>query len=120
MSSVLGYARTFFRGGTYWPQPLDTFEAELQRFHRMLHDLSEHLERGDDLLQVTPEQLLQGPFSDAMTHAGQIAMLRRLYGSAVPPENFVVADIDPKRLGEDQADARAPDAEWPERLPADS
>src|SRR5688500_5332577 len=58
MSSVLGYARTFFRGGTYRPEPLDTFQSEIQRFHSMLRDLNEHLERGDALSNVTPEQLL--------------------------------------------------------------
>jgi hypothetical protein len=52
-----------------------------------------------------------------MTHAGQLAMLRRLHGSPVAPENFIVADIDPSNLGEVQPDPRSPDAEWPERLP---
>jgi hypothetical protein len=117
MTSVLGYARTFFRGGRYNAEPLQTLGDEIQRFHAMLHDLGEHLEKGDPLIGTTPEQLLQGPFSDAMTHAGQLAMLRRLYGSPVAPENFIVADIDRHRLGADQPEPRSPDAVWPERLP---
>ena len=116
MTSVLGYARTFFRGGTYRAESLESLSDEVQRFHLMLHDLSDHLERGDALLNVTPEQLLQGPLADVMTHAGQLAMLRRLHGSAVPPENFIEAEIDPSRLGEDQSLPRSPDAVWPERL----
>jgi len=115
MSSVLGYARTFFRGGSYRAEPLPTFADEIRRFHALLADLDDHLARGDRL-EVTPEQLLQGPFSDAMTHAGQLAMLRRLHGSPVAPENFVFADVDPARLGSEQPQPRMPDADWPERL----
>lgn len=37
--------------------------------------------------------VLQGPLSDAMTHAGQLALLRRLAVSPIPPENFIVATI---------------------------
>lgn len=116
MTSVLGYARTLFRGGSYRPEPLPTMSEEVRRFHDMLADLRGHLMRGDQLAHVTPEQLLQGPFSDAMTHAGQLALLRRLHGSAVPPEDFLFAEIDPGRLGQDQPEPRRPDAEWPERL----
>ena len=116
MTSVLGYARTRFRGGSYRPEPVPSFQDEVRRFHSMLADLAEHLEAGDDLVGTTPEQLLQGPFSDAMTHAGQLAMLRRLHGSPIPPENFMVADIDPSNVSEDQASPRSPDSVWPERL----
>ena len=30
MASVLGYARTFFIGGSYRPEPLETFEGEIE------------------------------------------------------------------------------------------
>ena len=116
MTSVLGYARTFFRGGHHRPEHLETLHAEVERFHGMLADLSHHLGAGDPLVGTTPEQLLQGPFSDAMTHAGQLAMLRRLHGAPVPPENFIVADVDPANVSERQPDPRSPDREWPERL----
>jgi hypothetical protein len=64
---------------------------------------------------ITPEILLQGPFADAMTHAGQLAMLRRMAGSPVPPENFIFATISPANLGPDQPSPVAPDKDWPER-----
>ena len=114
MTSVLGYARTFFVGGRYSAELLPSLDEEVARFHAMLATLSGHLEAGDPLNGVAPEQLLQGPFADAMTHAGQLAMLRRLHGSPVPPENFIVADIDAANVGEDQAPPRSPDKEWPE------
>jgi len=49
-----------------------------------------------------------------MTHAGQLAMLRRLAGIPVPPENFIVANIAPDRLGVNQRAPVSPDKEWPE------
>lgn len=42
---------------------------------------------------VTLEELLHGPLSDVMTHAGQLALLRRLAGSPLPPERFIEATI---------------------------
>ncbi len=98
MTSVLGYARTLFLGGSYWPDPLPIFREEVLRFHKVLDNLSDHLEADHPLRDITPEQLLQGPFSDAMSHAGQLAMLRRLQGASIPPENFVFAEVDPSNV----------------------
>lgn len=112
MTSVLGYARTHFVGGTYRPSMLPRFEDEIARFHEVLRQLGNDLESDAPIRGTTPERMLQGPFSDAMTHAGQLAMLRRLAGSPVPPENFIVADIDAENLGPDQPKPVSPDAEW--------
>ena len=115
MTSVLGYARTYFVGGRYRPAPLPTLDEEVVRFHEMVESLAGHIGAGDPLAdQTTAESLLQGPLSDAMTHAGQLAMLRRLAGNPVAPENFIVADIDAARFGIDQAAPVSPDKEWPE------
>lgn len=114
MTSVLGYARTYFIGGSYRPERLPDLKDEIIRFHQMVEDLADHLKKGTPLSNTTPEQLLQGPFADAMTHAGQLALLRRLAGHPVPPENFIVADIHPDRLGMDQMAPVSPDKHWPE------
>lgn len=115
MTSVLGYARTFFVGGRYWADYLPSLREEMERFHEMLQDLARHLKAGSPLLDgMSAERVLQGPFSDAMTHAGQLAMLRRLAGAPVAPENFVFANINPERLGPDQAEPARPDATWHE------
>ena len=115
MTSVLGYACTFFVGGSYRPEALPSLQDEITRFHEMLETLATHIDAGTPLLQqMSPERLLQGPLADAMTHAGQLAMLRRLAGVPVPPENFIVADIDSKRLSSRQSEPVSPDAIWPE------
>ena len=112
MNSVLGYARTFFVGGSYGPSLKKTFVEEVERFHETLEDLARHLDAGTSLRDATPERLLQGPFADAMTHAGQLAMLRRLSGSPIPPENFVEAGISETNLGPAQPEPVSPDADW--------
>jgi hypothetical protein len=115
MTSVLGWARACYVGGKYRPDDLPSFEDEVSRFHGMLQDLARHIDAGTELRDgMTPERLLQGPLADAMTHAGQLAMLRRLAGSPVPPEDFSAADIQGTRLGPKQADPVSPKDEWPE------
>ena len=87
--------------------------------NEMLLDLAHQVAGGTPLQRgMSPERLLQGPFSDAMTHAGQLAMLRRFAGAPVPPEDFSRADIQSERVGTDQADPVSPDDVWPE-APAD-
>jgi hypothetical protein len=115
MDSVLGYARTFFVGGSYRVPPLPEFSAEVERFHSTLADLARLVAEESEWKSITPEQLLQGPFSDVMTHAGQLAMLRRLAGYPVPPENFIFAEIAPANLGPNQPLPARPDDDWPER-----
>ncbi len=118
MTGVIGYARTFFTGGEWRPEREETFAGEVRRFHGLLEDLARHLDAGTPPAGTTYARLLQGPLSDAMTHAGQLAMLRRLAGSPVPPENFVMADISAENLGPEQAQPVAPKPDWsPEQPP---
>jgi hypothetical protein len=116
MCGVIGYARTFLIGGSYRAEPLNTMADEIIRFHSLLEDVARHLGNGTPLAGIEEEQLLQGPFSDVMTHAEQLALLRRLAGVPVAPENFVFADIRHDHLGPNQPAPAAPDAIWPERL----
>ena len=115
MSALMGFVRTFFQGGSYpmKPEPLATFQAEVERFHGLLEAVGDLLASGAPCA-ITTEQLLQGPFADTMTHVGQLAMLRRLADAPVPPENFIYAEISADRLDADQAPPARPDKIWPE------
>ena len=117
MTSLMGYVRTHFLGGTYpvKPEPLATVALEIARFHDLIVDVGGLLMVGTPLREITHEQLLQGPLSDVMTHVGQLALLRRLVDAPVPPENFIYADIKADRLGPDQPLPARPDRNWPER-----
>src|SRR5258705_13312371 len=77
MTGLMGYVRTFFKGGSYRPEPLPTFKDEVARLHTMLDDVGELLASGAPC-SISTEQLLQGPSAAPMTHAGQLAMLRPL------------------------------------------
>ena len=100
-----------FIGGEYRPEALPTFREEIERFHELLLSLREQLDAEIPLRGLTEEQLLQGQFSDAMTHVGQLAMLRRLHGEPIKSENFIHAAISPENLTPDQPDPVAPDDE---------
>lgn len=118
MTGVIGYARTMFHPGRFTPPALPTFAAEVARFHEVLALLSDDF--GSETLHATTTdfQFLQGPLADAMTHAGQLAMLRRLHGSPVASENFVFADIRASNVGPEQPLPMAPDEWWrPEDAP---
>jgi hypothetical protein len=115
MDSVLGYARTYIIGGSYGPPESQTLIEAVAHLHEVVEDLARHLDAGTELHGITPEIMLQGPFSDAMTHAGQLAMLRRLAGDPVAPENFICAAISPDNLSPDQPLPVSPDAVWPEK-----
>lgn len=54
------------------------WEEEVKRFRTYLEELDRVLARCTNLDPDTAARLLQGPLSDAMTHAGQLAMLKRM------------------------------------------
>jgi len=112
MTGVIGYARTMLHGGRFTPPRLPAFGEEIARFHDTLAAL--HADFTDPALtaSISDEQFLQGPLSDAMTHAGQLAMLRRLAGSPVASENFIFATIAAENVSANQPDPAAPDEWW--------
>lgn len=81
-----------------WDQEVGRFFSTLQRFDDVL--------ASEAPLGHQPERLFQGPVADALTHVGQIAMLRRIAGSAVRGENYFKARIDAGRTGPEQSAAR--------------
>ena len=56
--------------------------------------------------RVSEEKLFQGPIADALTHVGQLAMLRRMAGAPVRGENYFRADIIAGRVGPEQSARR--------------
>ena len=77
-----------------WPEALEMFHLHLAN----LDDTLEQIELSDD--QVL--RLFQGPWSDTLTHVGQLAMLRRLYGSPIMGANYYQADIKTGQVGRKQ------------------
>jgi len=85
--------------------PPQSWPEELARFFQALARLDARL-ASDAPLGFTERQLLQGPIADALTHVGQITMLRRMFGSPVRGENYLKAEIVVGRVGPDQSAPR--------------
>ena len=77
------------------------WRKEVERFHASLEALDAYL-ASDEPLGISTQKLFQGPLADALTHVGQIAMLRRLADAPIKGESFARADIVVGRLGPDQ------------------
>lgn len=93
MGDLFDWALSIGRGAEQWhnSQPLPWAE-ERQRFFAALKSFDAFLESNDPL-HGSVEQFFQGPIADALTHVGQLAMLRRLAGAPTIGENFYVASI---------------------------
>ncbi len=78
-----------------WDQEVGRFFANLRKFDDFL--------ASREPLQASPEKLFQGPIADALTHVGQIALLRRSARAPVKGESYYEAEIAVGRVGADQA-----------------
>lgn len=82
-----------------------TWDREVARFFAALTAVDARLASGVPL-RTPPEKLFQAPVADALTHIGQIAMLRRLAGCPVRGESYFKADIEAGRTGPQQSKPR--------------
>ncbi len=103
IGDLLDWALSSAKGVPQWRESavLPWSEGE-KRFFSALEAFDTYLSSGQEL-GYPEEKLFQGPIADALTHVGQISMLRRLAGSPVRPENYVAAKITVGRVGSDQA-----------------
>jgi len=76
------------------------WREEVSRFFDAAARLDEYLESGAPLA-FTVEKLIQGPVGDALTHVGQLVMLRRMAGSPARAESYFTAEIIPGRVSEE-------------------
>jgi hypothetical protein len=106
MNDLLDWAHWLFRGEHRWQDstPLAWVE-EADRFFQAVRRLDEDL-ASDQPAQASLERLFQGPIADALTHTGQLAMLRRMADSPVRGENYFKAEIVPGRVGPEQSGRR--------------
>ena len=109
IGDLLDWAVTLAEGKQAWSNsaPLP-WEQEVKRFHAALKKFDDCL-ASDRPLAASPEILFQGPIADALTHVGQLAMLRRLAGAKMKGENYAQAEIVSGRVGTEQ---KAPKREF--------
>lgn len=103
LADLMDWALSMARGAPVWQdsQPMP-WQQGAARFFASLEELAGYLESAEPL-HTASERLFQGPVADALTHVGQIALLRRLAGAPVRGEDYCLATITPGRAGRDQA-----------------
>jgi hypothetical protein len=103
INDVLDWGLSIARGKQTWRDSIPLpWKQEMDRFFAALQAFDNYLASGDPL-HAPAEKLFQGPVADALTHVGQIAMLRRLAGEPIRGENYYVADISAGRVGREQS-----------------
>lgn len=102
VGDLLSWGLSLAQGKPSWThsEPL-SWEKETARFFAALQSFDDYLASAEPL-HVPAEKLFQGPVADALTHVGQIAMLRRMSGAPLKSENYFVADIAAGRVGPEQ------------------
>ena len=102
MCDLMDWAVSIVEGRRAWndsePQAWD---ADVRRFFDGLTRFDASL--AGPLGKAAPaERLFQGPIADALTHVGQLALLRRLAGAPIRGQNYSRANITVGRVGLDQ------------------
>ena len=108
MGDLFDWALGLCDGRHHWHDspPLEWDEGAA-RFFAALEAFDRRLSSGDPL-GFPAEKIFQGPIADALTHVGQIAMLRRLAACKMSGENYFAAKIAVGRVGMEQADPVQP------------
>lgn len=107
IGDLMDWALALARGAHVWhDSPPRSWDDDVMRLFDAVAAFDAHL-ASDIPLGCPPERLFQGPVADALTHVGQLAMMRRLAGAPVKGENYYKAEIRAGRVGADQAPARA-------------
>lgn len=103
MGDLFDWALSVAEGREKWrnSEPL-AWDREVARFFAALAAFDARLVQAAPL-GAPAERLFQGPIADALTHIGQLAMLRRVAGYRVRGENFFVAAIETGKVGPEQA-----------------
>jgi hypothetical protein len=102
LSDLIDWALSMAKGKQEWyDSPPRSWDEGAKRFFAALQSFDEHL-ASDAPLDASADRLFQGPVADALTHIGQIAMLRGIAGASIRPENYFKADIASGRVGAEQ------------------
>ena len=105
IGDLLVWAISIARGEQKWSNSKgESWEKESARFHAELTNFDNLLASGAPIHESF-EKLMQGPVADALTHVGQLTMLRRAAGCPIRGENYHRANITAGVVGPDQPPA---------------
>ena len=102
IGDLFDWALSIAKGKQAWrdSKPLP-WDKEVERFFAVLKSFDDFLVSNAPV-EAPLEKLFQGPIADALTHVGQLAILRRLARAPVKSENYYAAEIVPGRVGAEQ------------------
>ncbi len=103
IGDLFDWALSIAKGKQAWrdSKPLP-WEKEVERFFAALKNFDDFL-ASNVPVEAPPEKLFQGPIADALTHVGQLAILRRLARAPVKGENYYAAEVVAGRVSAEQA-----------------
>jgi hypothetical protein len=106
MGDLFDWALSMAKGQEVWhDSPPQDWAHEVARFYASIKEFDTYL--ADSPTVACPlEKLFQGPIADAISHVGQLAMLRRLFGSPIRGETYFKADINIGQVGPNQPSPR--------------
>jgi len=105
MGDLMDWGLSMVSGRPAWNNsPPLPWDREAERFFAAVKRFDDFLASDADLAYpVGPT--FQGPVADALTHTGQLAMLRRMFGAPVKGESYNRASIGIGRVGPHQEPA---------------
>jgi hypothetical protein len=103
LADLMAWGVTIAQGPIVWKaEGSDDWNTEVNRFFAGLEALDRELAT-EGPFAGSLDKLIAGPLADALTHVGQLAMLRGMSGAPVRPESYARAEIVPGRVGLEQA-----------------
>jgi hypothetical protein len=103
IGDLMDWSLSIVSGDQRWQDAQPTgWEAEVKRFYAGMEALDAYLSSAQPL-HASEKLLFQGPIADALTHVGQIAMLRHMAGCPMKGENYFKAEMVTGRVGAEQA-----------------
>jgi hypothetical protein len=105
MGDLFDWALSMASGEGRWNTAVpQAWDQECARFFATVKAFDDAL-AADGPIRYPLTRLFQGPIADALTHTGQLAMLRRLHGAPMKGESYNRADVTAGRVGSDQTPA---------------
>jgi hypothetical protein len=107
LGDLMEWAVRMTRGEMRWrPVPQTSWPGANDRFFTGLADLDAAL--ANEPPECLPHEIIfQGPIADALTHIGQLNMMRGMHGTPVRPESYARASITRGQVGRNQSSARS-------------
>jgi hypothetical protein len=106
IGDLMDWAVSIAKGKEEWKKAdARIWDQEVERFFASVRAFDDYLASAD-ALKCPPEQLFQGPIADALTHVGQLAMLRGFAENPIRGENYFLADIAAGKVGAEQSAPR--------------